>query len=328
MQNEPMKKSVNAPLYDSTLTVLCDQWLKKRSDYLKPSTIIKYRNTIEKYIKPRLGALYIEELQTERIHQFSNQLLHQNGLSAKTVRDILILLHAILENTCQQTFIQFSMPDIVYPKSAPTELRVLTNTEQQQLVHYLNLDMDIYKFSVLLALATGLRIGEICALRWKNISTTSSLLQVRYTVQRIQNLSLSSSKKTSVQLGTPKTYSSIRTIPLTESIRKLCLRFDNGLPETFVLTGTEHFAEPRVLQRKLKLYTDACHLENVHFHTLRHTFATRCVEVGCDVKTLSEILGHSNIAMTMNRYVHPSLELKRQNLQKLDQAGFGAVPKR
>ena len=315
-------------------SAICDQWLHSHSANLKDSTTVKYTYILEKHIKPHLGSYYINELHTERIRTFSNQLLCEEHLAVKTVRDILILLHKILadvRHTLDRQLIASNnepLPPlvIVYPKQPPQELRVLTCTEQKRFVSYLNKDMDIYKFSVLLALSTGLRLGEVCALRWENISTTSGFIQVRYTAQRVKKLDPASENQTVLQIGSPKTLSSVRTIPLTKNVCKLCRRFQHADPEVFVLTGTTQIADPRKLQRKLKSYANDCGLENVHFHTLRHTFATRCVEVGCDIKTLSEILGHSNITMTMNRYVHPSLELKRKNLEKLERSGFCSTP--
>ena len=309
---------------DEPFSDTCDKWLQIHANILKPASTSKYIFILEKYIKPCLGTYTVPEIGTERIGFFSHHLQHEKKLSIKTIRDVLVLLHTVLADARQAMDCPLPAMKIIYPKEPPKELRVLTRAEQQTLTQYLNQDMDIYKFSVLLALATGLRIGEICGLRWTDISTTTGTLRVRNTIQRVKNLKNPSETKTIIQLGPPKTYSSIRTIPLTESIRLLCLRFQIDDPEAFVLTGCKKMPEPRILQRKMKSFTDACHLENVHFHTLRHTFATRCIEVGCDVKTLSEILGHSSIHMTMNRYVHPSIELKRQNLQKLDQAGFAS----
>ena len=142
-------------------------------------------------------------------------------------------------------------------------------------------------------------------------------ISVNHTVQRIRDLDEETYRKTKVIVGTPKSDSSRRTIPLMPDIAALCRMFDCGNPRAFVLTGTGECMEPRKLQRYLKLYLEECGIPEAHFHTLRHTFATRCVEVGFDVKTLSEILGHANISITMNQYVHPDLERKRENMSRL-----------
>lgn len=300
----------------------CVRWLRINEARLKNSTFAKYQTMLSKHIVPELGHYHITEINSDIITIFTNKLLYEKQLAVKTVRDILCFVHQII------CYIQTDMKNrvasiiISYPKTEHRELRVLSIDEQHYLTQYLLQDTDIYKFSVLLALFTGLRIGEICALQWKDISIESKSLRVHQTVQRIKNPDYSAKQKTILQMDSPKSLSSFRTIPITDGLASLSKQFMTNDPETFVMTGKKHFIDPRKLQRRLKKYTDELHLQDVHFHTLRHTFATRCIELGCDVKTLSEILGHSSISITMNRYVHPSLEHKRKNITKLEQAGF------
>lgn len=303
-------------------SVYCEQWLKIHENRLKNSTIVKYHSMLEKHILPYLGNYSITELNSEKIIDFSNLLLYQKQLSAKTVRDILTFVHEILVYSQKNTKTQHSAITISYPKLIQKDLRVLSMEEQKYFTHYLLQDIDIYKFSVLLALLTGLRIGEICALQRKYISIEEKSLTVRHTVQRIKNPNRYSKQKTILFLGTPKTISSVRTIPIADGLIRLFQNFLSEDPESFVLTGTDQAMDPRKLQRKLKQYMAELNLHEIHFHTLRHTFATRCIEVGCDTKTLSELLGHSNISTTMNRYVHPSMDIKRKNIIKLEQAGL------
>lgn len=299
----------------------CLQWIRIHENRLKKSTLAKYNSMLEKHIKPYLGSYCINELNSDIITGFSNELLHKKQLSSKTVQDILTFIHEILVYMQQETGKMFPIT-ISYPKSEHKDLRVLSQEEQQYLTKYLLQDMDQYKFSVLLALFTGLRIGEVCALQWKHVSMDAKLLKVNQTVQRIKNPDIYSERKTVLLLGTPKTISSIRAVPIMDGLLPFFQTFEKNDSEAFVITGNHHFAEPRKLQRKLKEYTTELGLQGVHFHTLRHTFATRCVELGCDTKTLSEMLGHSNISTTMNRYVHPSLDFKRKNIIKLEQSGI------
>lgn len=298
------------------------QWLKINENRLKPSTLIKYYSMLQNHIMPQLGMYDLTELSSYSIAVFSEVLLDQKHLAPKTVRDILIFVHKILVYMQEETGNQMHSITISYPKLGKKELRVLSPEEQRRLTAYLLQELDIYKFSILLALFTGLRIGEICALQWKDISPDTGILTVTHTVQRLKTALYMSGQKTSLQIGTPKTVSSVRTIPLTNGLAEICNLFRPDNPEAFVMTGTEEFLDPRYLQRKLKRYTTELDMPDVHFHTLRHTFATRCIEFGCDTKTLSELLGHSNISTTMNRYVHPSLEFKRENIVKLEAAGF------
>lgn len=309
-------------VYKKNFDEYCIQWIKINENRLKKSTLVKYQSMLEKHIKPQLGGYSLEDLNSDVIAEFSNDLLYQQHLSAKTVRDILTFVHKIM------VYIQADIKDklpfitISYPKIERKELKVLSPEEQQILIQYLLRDFDIYKFSVLLALLTGLRIGEICALQWKDVSIESGLVTVRQTVQRMKTLDDSPVKRTALQLGTPKTLSSFRTIPITKGLGELFQIFWIEDGEAFVTTGKRQPMDPRKLQRKLKKYTGELGLQDIHFHTLRHTFATRCIEFGCDMKSLSEMLGHSNISTTMNRYVHPSMEFKRENIAKLEQAGF------
>lgn len=302
----------------------CSDWMQANAASLKASSISKYQSFLQNHIFPTLGTYQLSDITSETVRDFSSVLLYQRQLSAKTVRDILTLLHQILADSRIQDPTLFPIT-VSYPKMMPEELRVLDSQEQRTLLLYLNQDMDIYRFAVLLALSTGLRLGEVCGLCWGDFSLEAETVRVRRTVQRIKNIDKTATNKTILHVDTPKTPHSVRTIPLIHGMVDLCRRFYSSDEEAFILTGTATPAEPRTLQRKLEGYASECHLQNIHFHTLRHTFATRCVEVGCDVKTLSEILGHANIAMTMNRYVHPSLEFKRQNIKKLEQAGFGCL---
>lgn len=297
----------------------CDQWLDENIHNWKASSRSKYTSILEKHIKPVLGDFPIQEISTRQVCSFSSDLMKK--LSVKSVRDILTVLHQILNYTSRKTTLE--PVTITYPKLYPEDLRILDHKEQLRLTGYLTRDFDVYRFAVLLSLSTGLRLGEVCALQRCDISLETRTITVRHTVQRITDFSPSASAKTILRLGTPKTLNSLRTIPLSDNLLVLYRQLPKAAPNTFLLTGTTKPADPRTLQRRFKKYADACKIKNVHFHTLRHTFATRCVEVGCDIKTLSEILGHSSITMTMSRYVHPSLEFKRQNLMKLDAAGFG-----
>ena len=201
-------------------------------------------------------------------------------------------------------------------------MRVLSREEQARLVAYLHEDLDSCRFGILLALCTGIRIGELCALQWESVSTNDKAIRIAKALQRLHDTSVSQGARTRIVIGPPKSDTSVRTIPMTEYATGLCRRMKPQSSAAYVLTGTEAFMEPRTLQYRLEKYTQACGLEGVHFHTLRHTFATRAVEVGFEVKSLSEILGHTSVTITLDRYVHASLELKRDNMQKLKVVGL------
>ena len=196
-------------------------------------------------------------------------------------------------------------------------MRVLTHAEQAALVRTILNDMDLYKFGVLLSLYTGIRIGELCALKWEDMCLSDSVLKIRKTMQRIQETDGSAIHKTKVIITAPKSKCSVRSIPLPSFISDIAKQFVAS-PQAFILTGnSKQFVEPRTMQNHFKSLVAGCGIEKANFHALRHTFATRCVEVGFEIKSLSEILGHANVNITLNRYVHSSFELKSSNMNKL-----------
>lgn len=312
-----MTKEKNVFKGNHIFTDYCDSWFVSNSPRLKQSSRAKYHTNIERHIKPYFGYGPLSSITPEKVDGFTRFLLHEKNLSVKTVRDILVLFHAILTYIEKRTRQSFSDIEIIYPKKCRNKIRVLNECEEKTLIRYLAHKMDLYKFGVYVALRTGIRIGEVCALRWEDISVNRLTINICHTVQRISSLDAGTCCKTKVVVGTPKSESSCRTIPLMPDIAALYEQFYCGNSKAFILTGTEQCMEPRKLQRYLKAYLDACDIPGVHFHTLRHTFATRCIEAGFDVKTLSEILGHASINVTMNQYVHPDMDRKRENMSLL-----------
>lgn len=298
----------------------CDEWLASVRRNLKESTFVKYASILEKHIKPRLGECFPLGLSTGLIECFRDELLFIDACSPKTVKDILVLLRSVLKYTAKQFPNVFPQIDINYPKEAKKEMRVMSREEQRHLIAYLLDDLDECKFGILLSLFTGIRIGELCALRWENISLEDNTIRITSTMQRLQDYD--GEAKTKILIGTPKSDTSRRIIPLTDQAAALCRRMNPRSNAAYVLTGTEKYMEPRTLQYRLEKYTGECGLVGVHFHTLRHTFATRCVEVGFEIKSLSEILGHASTTITLDRYVHASIDLKRDNMSKLSAVGL------
>ncbi len=301
------------------LSHYCDEWLRACRYRLKESTCNRYETAVNNHIRPRLGNLFPQEIGDETASAFASLLLSE-GLAPKTVKDILAVLRLIMKHASKQ--LPGLIGDIGYavPKSPKKESRVLSYDEQEKLITYLAKDSDACKFGILLAMFTGLRIGELCALKWDNISLKERTLRVTATMQRIKNDGEGS--RTKVVIGTPKSDLSTRVIPLSDAALRLCRSMDVKNRNAYILTGSEIFMEPRTLQYRLKRYAEDCGIEGVHFHTLRHTFATRCVEAGFELKSLSEILGHATTSITLERYVHSSLTLKRENMQKLTAVGL------
>ena len=307
------------PRSSQNLGFFCDEWLRTCAPRLKESTVCRYRTAVENHIKPRLGRHLPQYITEETVAGFTSALLDE-GLAPKTVKDILIVLRLALKYASKQLPQGLTEPEFSYPKDIKKEARVLSLDEQQRLISALSEDLDACKFGILLAMFTGLRIGELCALKWENISLRDRTIKVSATMQRIKNSG--EGGKTKVVIGSPKSGFSARIIPLSEAAVRLCRYMFPGDQAAYILTGARDYIEPRTLQYRLKKYALGCGLEGVHFHTLRHTFATRCVEVGFELKSLSEILGHATTAITMERYVHSSMNLKRENMQKLKAVGL------
>ncbi|MBR4865432.1 MAG: tyrosine-type recombinase/integrase [Clostridia bacterium] len=301
------------------LASMARRWQDSLAGQVKDSTYVKYHVTLTNHILPQLGQISVEDISHEVIEAFAARLLRgENGqpLSPRTVSDILSVLRSILRFArrsgasvpCDGSDLRIRRPT--------AEIRVLTRQEQQTLCLYLYNNRSLRNAGILLSLFAGLRVGEVCALRWEDIDLPGRMLHVRHTMQRIQNLE-PEGPRTRVVITAPKSVTSTRTIPLTEDLARILSQLP-GEHRGYLLTGQEdRFSEPRIMQNHFRKIVEAVGMENANYHALRHTFATRCVELGFDVKSLSELLGHSTVSMTMDRYVHPSLEHKRENLQRL-----------
>ncbi len=299
----------------------CDEWLRTKRDGVRESTYIKYETILRKHIKPSLGACFPAGINDAVVGQFTHELLTEDGLSAKTVQDILSVLRGVMKHASKHSSVPLAQIDISYPKEAKKETRILSHDEQERFAKYLLSDMDSCKFGVLLMLLTGMRIGELSALKWKDINIAEKTIRISATLQRLRDTAPDGESRTKILIGTPKSGTSVRTIPMTDYTAGLCEKM-RRCDEAYILTGTADYMEPRALQYRIVKYTRDCGLEGVHAHTLRHTFATRAVEVGFEIKSLSEVLGHANTTITLERYVHSSMELKRANMNKLASVGF------
>lgn len=269
-----------------------------------------------------MGSVTLENLDSVAINNFGVSLLEEQSLSSKTVRDILTVTVSIIKYI--STFCPYvKKPNVFYPKLTKNEARVLSKSEERKLIEYLNTDMDEWKFGTILALLTGMRIGEICALKWGDISLDKRTICISGSMQRVKNTDPEIKAKTVISVDSAKSQSSIRIIPMSDYVASLCQKRHSDDPKAYILSGSrDKCVEPRILQYHFKKYAADCNLDGIHFHSLRHSFATRCVEVGFDIKTLSEILGHADIKITIDRYVHSSFELKQENMKKLSAIGY------
>lgn len=306
-----------------TYAEVLESWLNSSRINTKESTYARYTHLIRTHIKPHLGSYQLSRMTTQLIEEYiENQLTcgrldNTGGLSPKTVTDILTIVKSTVEYAKYNNLTVICNLNKLTVKKKEGEMRVLSQIEQDALINVLTQDMDLYKFGVLLSLCTGIRIGELCALQWEDLCLDSSTLKIRKTMQRIQDTAKNAESKTKIVITEPKSQCSVREIPLTSYVCNIAKLF-SAHPKAFVLTGEpDRYIEPRTMQNRFKSYVAESGLSATNFHALRHTFATRCVEVGFELKSLSEILGHANVNITLNRYVHSSFELKQMNMNKL-----------
>ena len=300
-----------------------DAWLQSTRINIKESTYARYSHLIDTHIRSQLGKYQISKISTQLIEGFIENLLscgrvdNNGGLSTKTVTDILTIVKSTIDYARYNNLVVSCNLSKLTIKKKDKEMRVLCQSEQDALIRVLIADMDLYKFGVLLSLYTGIRIGELCALQWEDLSITNSTLKVRKTMQRIQETNIGASSKTKIIITEPKSDCSIRDIPLPSFLVEIARQFRDQ-PKAYILSGERgKYIEPRTMQNRFKTYVKESGISDANFHSLRHTFATRCVEVGFELKSLSEVLGHSNVNITLNRYVHSSFELKYSNMNKL-----------
>lgn len=290
-----------------------DEWLDTQCAQLKESSRIKYRNSINKHLLPVFGDRPPEEIRRDDLFAFSRALL-AGGLSTRSAAAVLSVARSILRYA-RQCGVPAEDPGPIPLKQAARPPRVFSRGEQERLTAYLVRQDDLGSRGILLSLYTGLRIGELCALTWGDISFEDRCIRVRRTMQRLQTLQ--EGRKTALYIASPKSISSVRAIPLTDDMME-ALRRIRCADDCYFLSGSaERPVEPRTMEYRFKAAIRACGISDASFHTCRHSFATRCIELGFDVKTLSEILGHASVNITMNRYVHPSMEFKRENMERL-----------
>lgn len=296
-------------------------WLGELSFIRKKSTLVKYSSQFENHLVPVFGDKRIDEISNEDMIAFCNGLLTGTGnggekLSPKTVSDILSRMKSIRKFALIHGYEVGFIADCVSLPQTEEEIRVLSLSEEKKLLGYLKTHTDLTNLGIILCLFTGIRIGELCALTWNDISLAERELYIRRTMQRLRNLNDNAEKRTYIDIDRPKSRRSVRAIPIPDNIfEDLRVAY---VTDAFVLTGEKkRFVEPRTMENRFKTILRECDIEDANFHALRHTFATRCVEVGFDIKSLSEILGHANVNITLNRYVHPTMQLKRDNMNRL-----------
>ncbi|MBD5511000.1 MAG: site-specific integrase [Lachnospiraceae bacterium] len=291
---------------------IAKEWLATVHIEKKHATYIKYRTVYEKHIRKKLEGVLASELNSAILEDIF-QVGEQESLSSSLQKSISCVLNQIFAYAASHYCIKLQKYSRPRRRTAAKPVEILNQTEQTKLLKYLYNGMDIHKLGIIICISTGLRLGEICSLKWKDIDFEEKVLYVNTTVQRIAVEN--SDTKTILLEGTPKSIFSKREIPLSDELVSLLASYHCATGEYVV--GRKKPMEPRTYQNKFQKYLRVAEVKKKNFHALRHTFATNCINSGVDAKSLSEILGHSDVKITLNRYVHPTIETKRQYMNSL-----------
>lgn len=282
------------------------EWINATANRIKESSLANYKQKFEKHILPAFGDTLCSELSSNVINAFISEKL-AGGLSASFVRDIFTVFKTMLKFAQEEHDFKLSLKNIALPKIEKKATFAIDENEQKALVCYLKAHINLTSFGILISLLMGVRIGELCGLRWSDVDFSNKTLQINRTVQRIS--ADEGNRKTKIIISAPKSKSSRRVISIPDCLMPY---FEMFRADGYILSGTERVIEPRTMQYRHKKILAAAKVSAHNYHKLRHTFATNCIGSGFDAKTLSNILGHSNITLTLTRYVHPDIAYERK----------------
>ena len=304
---------------DKTFKELCEEWLASAKLRVKHSSYCCYEKLINKHIIPYFGNIGYGELSTPIINEFSEHKLKFGkvngfgGLSAKSVHDILVVMRSVAKYAERGYGYRNPMRNISMPKSESKEAEVFDKDERYRLQNYLQNNLTESNLGILLTMYSGLRIGELCALTWNDIDFENGVVRVSKALQRVPDKS--DKEKTALIVTSPKSKTSVRDIPLPAFVLDI---LKQNRRSGYVLSGTNKPVEPRTMQNRFKAVLKDCGVRGANFHLLRHTYATVCIESGFDAKTVSELLGQPSVNITLNRYVHSSVEMKKKYVAGLN----------
>ncbi|MBE6232114.1 MAG: site-specific integrase [Bacteroidales bacterium] len=290
-------------------------WQADKKQYVKRSTYSAYSLLINNHLLPSFSG--ISDVTETLVQDFVFKKLEQ-GMSQKSVRDILIVLRMILRYGVKHGYMAHREIDVKFPtEREKNEIEILSRNNQRQIMNYVQSHFNFMNLGIYICLCAGLRIGEVCALVWDDIDVEAGVIKISKTIQRIYVIE-GNEKHTEVIIDTPKSRNSIREIPIAKDLLRMIKPFKkvvNG--GYYVLTNSDHPTEPRSYRTYYKRLMKLLDMPDLKFHGLRHSFATRCIESKCDYKTVSVLLGHSSISTTLNLYVHPNMEQKKKCVEQM-----------
>ncbi len=298
-----------------TIREIALAWKSDKQRYVKQSTYAAYVLILENHILPSFGEC--RALSEQLVQEFVLQKLNSR-LSIKTVKDLLIVLKMVMKFGVKNKWIDYCEWDIKYPTTeSHKDIEVLTVEHHKKILDFIQQNFTFRNLGIYISLTTGLRIGEICGLKWEDIDIASGTISVKRTIERIY-IAEGNHKCTKLIINTPKTKNALRDIPITKELLTMIKPLKRVMNDNFyVLTNDEKPTEPRTYRNYYHRLMKRLNIPRLKYHGLRHSFATRCIESNCDYKTVSVLLGHSNITTTLNLYVHPNMEQKKRCIAKM-----------
>ena len=296
-----------------------DEWLKnEQQGGIKPSSYQTYLGILNRHLLPAFSYFPMYEITTEAVIDFVGAL-EEKGLAKSSIKNIIRVLSSICKSAVENRLMRKNPCKKIRIRLEDTRgQRVLNHREQSAVLHWFQKDVNSNRsLPSLMSLYTGMRLGEICALRWMDIDWERNIATVRHTVQRLQ-VRGAGQKKTDLLVGSAKSGNSVRVIPLpTFLMDALRALYDKKPKSVYIFGRGDRPAEPRTVQRHFQQTADKLGIVGAHFHSLRHSFATRLLELGIDIKTVSVLLGHSSIRTTLDIYTHSLMETQRQAVNRL-----------
>lgn len=302
-----------------TFGIILHQWLEHNKLHLKGATINKYNYMITTHILPEFENIRVTDISSTKINLFLDNKLKtgrkdgRGGLSPSYVKTLAIIIESALDFAIEEGVYNAQKKPINKPRGTQKKITVLSSEDIEKIEKINKEKRDLVWFGTYLALHTGMRIGEVCALTWGDIDLNEKIIHINHTLTRV----LDEENKTKIILDSPKTEASKRDIPICSTLETLLFDEYTKRKSDFVVSEKNTFIGTRTFEYRYKQFLKNNNIQEINFHSLRHTFATRCVQAGVDIKSLSEILGHANVSITLNTYVHSSIETKRNQLEKL-----------
>lgn len=288
-----------------------DEWLRFKKVIVKESSYATYLQVIDARIRPNLGNIRLDRLTDDVISDYITSLQDQKHLSDNTIHDIAMVIKQII------TFHKMKI-DVIVPSKIQKDIIVFNKKEIEIIEKRAHTKEDRCIFGILLSLYTGIRIGELCALKKESFDLRNNTFTVNHTMIRVKDTNRSSSYKTKVILSKPKSKKSYRVIPIPDILKKNINFYLRSMEEyEYFLSGTRKPIEPRSFTNHYYRFLNYWGIQHKKFHTTRHTFATKADEAQMSTKALSEILGHSSTSITQSLYIHPSLNYKRNCMNNI-----------